>query len=418
MRVDSSPDLIATSPELAAFNASPAKHPRLELLTIDVLRGAAAAWVVLYHAHGFFWRVGAPPLAVDHAIASICTLVFGQGFLGVPLFFVLSGFCIHLPYARPGARLDVREYAIRRLVRIWPPYAVAVLLGAALTYLKTRALLATIANATAHLVFWIWGTHPSDGETALLVGLAAAWTVVVEVQLYAIYALLFGWIRRVGIARATMWSVAFGIGYHVLDEVLRGSSHELPGILASRVFAPARFGEWMLGAWLADAVVNRRVALPRSAVTMLVWMALGVAIVVLARVLSIVGHIEMHAADPVFSAGFAIVIGAAVLGEQRAGGSQAERRTLVGHVLAPLATAGKRCYSLYLFHFATIAIVGELFARMRHLTDADKDAMGGTPFWLLTTVVAVLAAIIVAEVVYRVVELPSHRAARRLAQRA
>ena len=44
----------------------------------------------------------------------------------VLLFFVISGFCIHYPMAGNQKTLDLKIYAIRRIIRIYPPYFAAV----------------------------------------------------------------------------------------------------------------------------------------------------------------------------------------------------------------------------------------------------------------------------------------------------
>ena len=100
-----------------------------EIHCISYLRGLAALGVVLYHVRidlwvGFNAHVGG---AFDRAVAwlSLPTIFMGSG---VMLFFVISGFCIHAPYAGPkGKRLDLPEYAVRRLFRIYPPYLAAIL---------------------------------------------------------------------------------------------------------------------------------------------------------------------------------------------------------------------------------------------------------------------------------------------------
>ena len=49
--------------------------------------------------------------------------------VGVAIFFVVSGFCIHLSFRR-GAPGDWRGFFIRRFFRIYPPYFLAVLIFA------------------------------------------------------------------------------------------------------------------------------------------------------------------------------------------------------------------------------------------------------------------------------------------------
>ena len=91
------------------------------LPSIDGLRGIAVLLVMQYH----FWALPfslykrKPTLLVDDGVA----LVFGAGWIGVDLFFVLSGFLI------TGILLDVkghggyfRNFYARRTLRIMPVY--------------------------------------------------------------------------------------------------------------------------------------------------------------------------------------------------------------------------------------------------------------------------------------------------------
>ena len=65
------------------------------MLSLDPLRGAAALAVVIHHT-AQAWRVAASGVGT-----SVSATIFGWlGSWGVTLFFVLSGFCIHLPQAR------------------------------------------------------------------------------------------------------------------------------------------------------------------------------------------------------------------------------------------------------------------------------------------------------------------------------
>lgn len=80
---------------------------------IQGFRGFASLSVLAYHALGGLGAVGA--------------LLFGWGYAGVDLFFVLSGFVLTKrwadgAYARPDGSFDVGRYASRRIFRIVPLY--------------------------------------------------------------------------------------------------------------------------------------------------------------------------------------------------------------------------------------------------------------------------------------------------------
>ena len=83
---------------------------------IDSCRGIAAVSVLLFHVGlvGSMGREGAWRPLQDGL------------WIGVPIFFVISGFLLYRPFAaasRAGGReVDVRRYAIGRALRIVPAY--------------------------------------------------------------------------------------------------------------------------------------------------------------------------------------------------------------------------------------------------------------------------------------------------------
>ena len=113
------------------------KQPALELVpthVLDFMRGVAAVYVVVNHVRGNFFKGGArtmsealEPLGLyDYISISILQLTsLGTEF--VILFFCVSGYAMaHSMLHTPSAL----QFYQRRLIRIWPPYLLAIGLAA------------------------------------------------------------------------------------------------------------------------------------------------------------------------------------------------------------------------------------------------------------------------------------------------
>jgi peptidoglycan/LPS O-acetylase OafA/YrhL len=165
----------------------------------DGLRGFAALWVVLFHASGGGHldqlKALLPPL--------VAKVVFEMGELGVPVFFVLSGFVMALTVdsASVGSAFAWRFIA-RRLVRLTPPYWFSIAVVIAFALVKAGVLhlppkLPTVPDLLAHLVY-LQGVFE-----AVLIN-PIYWTLGVEVQFYIAFALLMlvaDTLQRRGIVR-------------------------------------------------------------------------------------------------------------------------------------------------------------------------------------------------------------------------
>lgn len=261
------------------------RTPRSEI--VDALRGIAALGVVLYHARGLLYVGGARTLGSGldlslRTVEAIVTLPFRFGFLGVPLFFVLSGYCIHLRNAAalkddPARRLDLGAFAAKRLWRIYPVYLIALGFSALVdAWLAQRGI----------------RVPPAESQTpgALLASLltlqgyvapqyttnAVFWTLAMEVHLYALYPLLYRISRRFG--PRTVLGVT---GFASLAYILATTQLDLEGWFPHRsvrgpVFLPYWF-TWAFGFYIAEAQVGRARPLPRARTLMIAGGALGLA---------------------------------------------------------------------------------------------------------------------------------------------
>lgn len=164
--------------------------------SLDSLRGLAALVVVLYHfslvVPGVYPRI--------EAIWPLRVLVAGQ--TAVLVFFVLSGFVLYLSLLRHD-RDDYPTFAARRLVRLYPPVAAAVLLSVALYFLVDPG---PLPGLEGWLTQFSWTERPGvdliAGHLLLFdtdrfhVLDNPMWSLVVEVRLSLLFPFLAAGIRR------------------------------------------------------------------------------------------------------------------------------------------------------------------------------------------------------------------------------
>src|SRR5919205_611382 len=158
--------------------------PQERLPTPDALRGFAAAAVAWFH-----FTNGNPSLLPDD---SLLKLSGRYGWLGVEVFFVISGFVIPFALARAGyAPSNFGRFVLKRVARLDPPYLASI----------AFVLLAIYLTALAP---GFGGQHFEFSWAVLLLHLGYAnvffgrpwlnpvyWTLAVEFQYYLIVGLVF-----------------------------------------------------------------------------------------------------------------------------------------------------------------------------------------------------------------------------------
>jgi peptidoglycan/LPS O-acetylase OafA/YrhL len=157
---------------------------------IDGLRFIAIGTVVLFHlvVDLAIKSPGAYAIPADSILATVAL----HGFHGVELFFVISGFILALPFAshrlKGARRVDLKQYFIRRVTRLEPPYILCMLIVfAALVLLKGRDARGLLPHLAASLVY----LHNVTFGTESLVN-NVAWSLEIEIQFYLLVPLLAG----------------------------------------------------------------------------------------------------------------------------------------------------------------------------------------------------------------------------------
>jgi len=150
------------------------------LAFVQALRGLAAVAVVLYHVR---YAVNGP------AYLDLGERLFGSGYAGVDLFFVLSGFImVHTTWSLAGTRRDAVRFLLKRFARIWPVY---VLVTLAFVLVVTDLDDAFSAEGLVALAK-AFGFYPQRIGGAPMFGFppdGVGWTLNYEVWFYVLFAL-------------------------------------------------------------------------------------------------------------------------------------------------------------------------------------------------------------------------------------
>lgn len=344
---------------------------------VDGLRFAAIAAVVLFH---LAWMV-LPPDVDRRAVlaADPAGWLLLDGFIGVQLFFVISGFVLALPFAEArllgASPVGLRAYFMRRLTRLEPPYVLSLLLLFGLRVVQDPgAATALLPHLLASLAYV--HTPLFDAPSSIN---SVAWSLEVEVQFYLLVPLLTGVfaLRRTA-ARRLLLGAAIAVA--CLAQAAAG-----PVSYALAHSLPFQIQYFLAGFLLADWYLVDRPALGQGGWG---WDALataGFAAIVPALHAGAAGHVALP---------FAML--AAAAGVFRGRGCN---RLLT----RPWLTAiGGMCYTIYLYH---LNILGNALKLTSPLT-------AGAPFAVQMAVQAALTLpvlVAVAALLFVLVEKPCMR---------
>lgn len=163
-------------PTIISVASKSIRTSREKLDVIQAMRGIAALAVVLFH---FNSQLHLP------YIETVTT----YGWLGVDVFFVISGFVI--PYSLWGRDHTVRQspaYMLRRLVRIEPPYLASIALILILVFASVPFASRTPDISFAQVAFHVFYAIPLTNEKWLNV---VYWSLAYEFVFYVIVGMTF-----------------------------------------------------------------------------------------------------------------------------------------------------------------------------------------------------------------------------------
>ena len=356
-----------TRTELRGTDSAATDHGRALRLDIEGMRAIAVGSVLVFHA-GLPW--------------------FAGGFVGVDIFFVLSGFLITGLLAREVSRtgrVRLGVFWARRMRRLLPASAAVLVFSAALTlaYLpitQRKDFGGDVVSAALYVVNWRLADRAVDylAEDVGASPVQHYWSLAVEEQFYFVWPLL---LLAVGLLAAKRWrAAAFGLLGLVTASSFAWSVHQSYAD-ADRAFFVSSTRFWELGVGALLALSATRVArLPVHIRAAAGW--IGLAAIAFA-VLTFDGSTRwpgIPALIPVVGAALVIASGLSIT-------AWSPQRLLS---LPPMVWIGGLSYSIYLWHWP-ILVAAE--ARHPHLQ-------------LRWTVCLMLASIIPAWLCHRLIENP------------
>jgi peptidoglycan/LPS O-acetylase OafA/YrhL len=340
---------------------------------LDGLRALAVAGVFLYHA-GVSWMPG--------------------GFLGVDLFFVLSGYLITSLLLREfstDGTIDLVRFWYRRARRLFPAVALVILFALLATLTIARDDLgrtrADALSAVVYLTNWheIIASHSYFNEFGRPSLLQHLWSLAVEEQFYLLWPLLlmFG-LRKLHPRNMLVLTAVLAAASCALMWVLYN-----PGGDPSRVYygMDTRAFTLLIGALLAFLLPTAQKAAVRRRESLQVIDGVGVAALIGILVL----FVTLQDYQPwLYRGGFllAALVGAVLVA------AVAHPGTRLGQALGwePLRWLGARSYGIYLWHWPIM-----------QLTRPGVDISLPGPLLVLAQAAATVGA---AALSYRYVEMP------------
>jgi peptidoglycan/LPS O-acetylase OafA/YrhL len=322
---------------------------------LDALRFILAFWVVVGH-------IGVVPLfgqATTRAgLLSLIQRGWSSVIFGTPaviVFFVISGFCIHLPF-RDDLKIDVARYYMRRYTRILIPVAAALVLFRVAGY---------------HLIL--------VGEHSILWA-SPLWSLACEEIYYAMYPAL-RWVRQKAGWRVLL-ATAFAISVPIAaTHVTARDWHVFGPLGTAMILLPV----WLLGCLLAEQAQQLSIANRKSSIWLwrfIVWFASW---------LGEMMHFKLHISFTQTMLWFGVLAFFWIRQEIIHGNLRAPSRFLVA--------AGAWSYSLYLVHILGADV--RIWLRL--------PSLGAFIDWFIVMGFALLFSY----VFYLLVERPSHSLARK-----
>ncbi len=312
---------------------------------INGLRALAVLLVIFHHVVGVHkFQAGFATLNLGKLTLYPGTIL-SNGWIGVKLFFVLSGIVLFLPYAR-GQRAfvgpkDTLEFYKRRAIRLLPLYFLSVFvclaIGPTATDSKSTLMWLVIMGSMA------FGLSP---RTFCPNTNWVLWSLATEFYFSLVFPFLAKFIQRFGIVKIWVVTMLFSLGIRYLGIVLGFGNDPSPymDFVSSSVFGS--LDDFVTGMFLAHLMVQKweiKLKIPPIFLTLLGAILLSFSLMLCdAWVLHVLPLFMRPLIATCINLSLFVLVGSIALYPQQ----------IVSKLVSnwPLQLIGMMCYSLYVWH--------------------------------------------------------------------
>jgi peptidoglycan/LPS O-acetylase OafA/YrhL len=230
---------------------------------LNGVRAIAACIVIIWHIDQFSYLFDLPKLGFSEN---------GMAGYGVNMFFVLSGFLITfllLKEKQTNSIIRVKQFYMRRILRIWPLYYLALLI--AIIFVITKLISEPSSFGSSILLYSLLSANFAYALGISISVITPLWSVGVEEQFYLIWPHFISRFNK--IQRSLIWFIVayltfkFGIYYSLGPKSI---SYEIIGLLKFDLMAFGGLGAY----WLFNKHTRILNVLFRKEVEVLAWIVL------------------------------------------------------------------------------------------------------------------------------------------------
>jgi peptidoglycan/LPS O-acetylase OafA/YrhL len=306
---------------------------------LDGLRGIAILLVLLHNAH--YFPGGA------HGLLWAAGLVSNAGWIGVPLFFVLSGFLITRQLLdSQGSSNYYRVFFARRVLRIFPLYYTALLVALVVFPLAFPAAVGGAMPGWDQIWLWTFLSNWAGSLGAAHYGMPHFWSLAVEEQFYLIWPFVVHRLDAPRLVKVGTWIVLAALTIRGVM-VAAGASVQMV-----YEYTVCRMDALAIGA--IAAALLRITSLDARARALAPWLlplaaaaALAGALITRAYTLDLASTLTLG--QSLLALCFGLLLLACVI--ERGAWNRRLQRLLS---LAPLRSVGKYSYGMYVVHYPII----------------------------------------------------------------